>query len=137
MIQPVDDPVGFVASRPEMFFGLGKYNPEELAAHIAREALLSGVSVLEVSRVGKWWVIHSGTDWLTDQSALEWFQQVVPFPEGGQNACRSEVLATAFADAVVTVGQDGNLRIVKGAEDDALRGHLVGLSMGGRVIAFR
>src|SRR5215471_347957 len=40
------------------------------------------------------------------------FSRIVPFPEAGPNSHRAEVLLSAFADAVVTLGADGVRRAI-------------------------
>ena len=137
MVRDMNDAVGYVANHPGMFFRRGAYSPEELAAHVASEALLSGVSDLVVSRHGPWWIIRSSTDWFADPSALDWFHRLVPFPEGGQNASRSEVLITAFAVDVITVDGEGDRHVVKGVADDSLDREFTVVPRGGRLIAFR
>src|SRR6516165_7311990 len=75
---------------------------------------------IHVDQVDGWWIISSAKDWLlkSDGSASLWnFSPIAHFPEGGREACHSEILLSAFSNAVVTKGTDDELTWVVGSPD--------------------
>lgn len=49
-----------------------------------------------------WWIISSDVDWLADLS-LDPFNRIIPMPEAGSNQHRSEIIASSFACALVSI----------------------------------
>jgi hypothetical protein len=113
-MQAVVDAVGYVSKRPEQFFRAGVPEPIELVTHIVSETfVLGGGETCAVHR-GDWWIIRSDVDWLgthPDYPPEALFFHIVALPEAGPNSMRAEILLTAFAQKVVTVGASGRLSI--------------------------
>lgn len=80
------------------------------------------------------WVIESDVDWLADEDTA--YTQLVPFPRGGQNASRVEVLATALANDVVTI-RASHLDVIRGSIDETLSEYVSPQAGAARVIALR
>ena len=115
-MQAVADAVGYVRQRPEQFVRTGAPEPVELVTHIVSETLVLGGGETCAVRRGNWWIIRSDVDWLEthpDYAPEALFFRIVALPEAGPNSMRAEVLLTAFAQKVVTVGANGRL-IIKG-----------------------
>ena len=114
------------------FFPGGTFSASEMAALLVREALLCGVSDVAVQQRGEWTVVHSPSDWL-NKAPSSVFHEVCAFAEGGPNAMRVEVLATALSHGVVTSSGRGT-EVVAGEVDLQFLG---GLDLAGRTVAFR
>ena len=115
-MQAVTDAVGYVSKSPERFFRLGAPAPIELVTHIVSEIFVLGGGETCAVRRGDWWIIRSDVDWLEthqDYAPEALFFHLVALPEAGPNSMRAEILLTAFAQKVVTVGASGRL-IIKG-----------------------
>lgn len=115
-MQAVADAVGYVRQRPEQFFRMGAPEPIELVTHIVSETFVLGGEETCAVRRGDWWIIRSDVDWLgthPDYAPEALFFHIVALPEAGPNSMRAEILLTAFAQKVVTVGINGRL-IIKG-----------------------
>jgi hypothetical protein len=125
------DAIEYVRSHPEKFFKGGIFAAIELAMSLVREALQYGVASVEVARHGGWTIVHSPDDWLAGDASRA-FTLIVPFPEGGPNAMRMEILATAFAREVLTKA-DGRVEHIAGQRTPAF---LNGYSDHGRAVAF-
>ncbi|WP_095988978.1 hypothetical protein [Cystobacter fuscus] len=71
---------------------------------IVTEAILVTSGPVTALRRDRWWVIYSPLDWFGEYSEKidELFGRIVPFPEGGRNSSRAEIVLTAFASSVVT-----------------------------------
>lgn len=113
-MQVIQDAVGYVQARPERFLRMEIPAPVELVMHIVSEALILGGSETCTLHRGHWWVITSTVDWLEthpDYTAEELFFHIVPFPEAGPNSMRAEILLTAFAHKVITVGPKGHVSV--------------------------
>jgi hypothetical protein len=94
----------------------------------------------KVSKYGPWWIVSSEDDWLVKSGHAHVdvaFSRIVPLP-GLVNSHRSEILLSAFADAVVTFGTDG-IRWVSGDSNRFALPEDVELAhpRGGRTIVFR
>lgn len=90
----------------------------DLAGAVARGALMAGATRVFVANHDDWWYVVGAPDWL---KGLTQFENIEPFPEGGRNAMRPEVLLTAFARDVAT-GTDGTLERIKGEAPPSLPG---------------
>jgi hypothetical protein len=130
-MRPVDNAIEYVRAHPKKFFREGKFTAVELAMDLVREALQCGVPSVEVVRHDRWTIVHSPDDWL-GESASAAFVQIVPFPEGGPNAMRMEVLATAFAREVLTK-VDGRVEQIAGPYTPSV---LESYADRGRAVAF-
>jgi hypothetical protein len=116
-IKVLDDAIGLVRRRPEMFIGTGVARPEFLATSLVHDALALGATHVEIHHLNDWWVVASDEDWLTyhnDLSIRETFSRILPVP-GVVNACRSEVVVHALAGTVFT-SKAGELTILCGDE---------------------
>jgi hypothetical protein len=126
----------YVRANVSRFFASGHFTPEEVAGHLVVEALLSHARCVEVRQVERWWVVRSDVDWLPPPLDDQAFRALVPFPEGGPNAARREILLGIFATDVALGGVDGP-RIIKGQLDDGIHEFLVGDGDYRRSVAFR
>jgi len=116
---------------------------QQLASQLARDLILTGSLPFSVDCVDEWWVVSSKKDWLLMQSesiTLRSFKHIVHFPEAGREACHSEILLSAFANAVVTRVADEELIWIVGDDErqvlprDVLK-HLMKEACG-RTVAF-
>lgn len=90
--------------------GLTAPTGEYLAGRMMSDLIWLRALPATVERIGNVWMISSHIDWLATESGATTemaFSRVLPFAIAGQNSMRSEVLLSAFTDAVVTWGQDG------------------------------
>ncbi|KAB1144160.1 hypothetical protein F7R91_22635 [Streptomyces luteolifulvus] len=135
MFHPEDlvtvDVLEYIRREQSRFFRGGVYNPVEVASQIALEALLLGVSGVQITRQGDWIAVASESDWL---SGLEEdaFHQFAPIRGDGRNAVTVEVFLTVFARGVVTA-KNGKTVIIKG---DSLGPLAESVPTSGRVVAF-
>jgi hypothetical protein len=140
-LQIMNDPIGFVRRNPPMFLGgMKRAVGEHLAARMLSDLIWSRALPAHVNRLDQWWEVSSAMDWLATQDGIgiDAFARIVPFPVAGPNSHHSEILLTAFAEAIVTSGSDG-INWVKG---DRSRIRLPsGLDLretnGGRIVIFR
>jgi hypothetical protein len=94
------------------FFGDEGFSVRRMIDYLLEEASLCGVSRVDVREMDGWWVLSADQDWLPDTGdALKVFQALTPYPEGGPNGSRMEVLLTAFARAVVTA-RSGTIAVI-------------------------
>jgi hypothetical protein len=94
---------------------------EGIASQLARDLIFMDSLPLHVRRVDAWWVVSSAKDWLVQSDgsvSLRNFQQIMPFPAAGREACHSEILLTAFADAVVTRGANDEMTWIAGDQHE-------------------
>jgi hypothetical protein len=126
--------IDWMREHPEMFLALLPPQGRDLSGRLAHEALLMGAQNIQVTKSDEWWIISADSDWLDspDVGVQEFFERVVPFPEGGRNAHRYEILLTAFATKIITKSSKGTL-IVKGTESIELAPIAPGVA---RIIAF-
>jgi len=118
-ILTLDDAVEHVRSKPDMYLG-GGARPDVIAQAIVGDALVLGAGRVLVLRHGPWWAVAADADWLTAPCRFpslppECFRRIVPFPEAGVNCMRHEILATAFARAVVSCTPERR-EVISGAE---------------------
>jgi hypothetical protein len=126
-----DNAIEYIRAHPNKFFKEGRFTAIELAMDLVREALQCRVRSVEVVRHEGWTIVHSPDDWLRESAAAA-FVQIVPFPEGGQNAMRMEVLATAFAREVLTKA-NGKVEHIVGDYNPSV---LESYAKRGRAVAF-
>ncbi len=110
------EPVAHVRSHPEIYLACNKASPIAILSRLIADILLVDKRAATVVHMDGWWIVGSPTDWMVTGSAIsvrDYFFNVVPYPEGGQNAFHPEILTTAFADVVVTLGRD-SVEIIKG-----------------------
>jgi hypothetical protein len=117
---------------------------QQLACQLVRDLILTGSLPFGVDYVDEWWVVSSDKDWLLIPSGsiiLRSFKHIVHFPEAGREACHSEILLSAFAEAVVTRGADEKLTWITGDQNQRiLPGEVLEKLMRegrGRKVAFR
>lgn len=108
----VDDPLPFIRKSPERFLRQIPAQGHELATNLVGDAvLLTGAAATVCRGPGPWWIVGCEKDWLalgaTAGNPCQAFQRLLPFPEAGANSVRSEVLLTAFAEVVISVGPEG------------------------------
>ena len=124
-MQAVADAVGYVRQRPEQFFRMGAPEPIELVTHIVSETFVMGGEETCAVRRGDWWIIRSDVDCVRNASRLRprgrCSFHIVALPEAGPNSMRAEILLTAFAQKVVTVGTQGSVDYQGGGSPDCAR----------------
>ena len=132
-------PIEHIRSHPEMYFPEGRIGGGYLAGRLVGDVVTGVIGETFAVRTGDWWIVASETDWMSDshgRSVQSFFECVVPFPEGGQNAMRSEALISARARDVVT--SDGtNECIIKGRGDSFLTQLIRRHPQWRRCVAFR
>jgi hypothetical protein len=137
----VSDAVSLIQKDPSRYLGRAEKAPgEDLAARMMSSLIWLGALPATVTRLPPWWVVSSEKDWLAvaGQANVEAaFSTIVPLPAAGPNSHRAEVLLSAFADVVVTLGADG-VRWVKGDSSRLTLPQGVDLAHanGGRIVAF-
>lgn len=107
------DPVASVRDHPRWFFTTGRFEWQTAVGLLVAEAVRSPlVRSTEVHHVDDWIAVSADADWLDGD--LEAFTKPTPYPAGGTNATRVEVLLTAFCEAVFTAsrGQRSDIRAV-------------------------
>ncbi len=113
-----EDGVKQVLTTPQMYLGgVSKATAEILLSAMFSDAILLNEKKILYSQIKEWHVLSGLTNWTERnvfnlKSPLEIFQRIIPFPEGGVNSIRSEVLLTAFASQVF-VKYDTQWYIVK------------------------
>lgn len=100
----LDDPLGVIRSKPEMYVGSGDRGAS-LVASLLSDALSLGATETSCVRRDDWYVVSADVDWLTATCRFQFpvpelFRRIVPLPEFGANAMRAEALVAAFAEAV-------------------------------------
>ncbi len=136
-ISPIE-PLSSLRAHPEWYFKSGEFERETVVSLLVREALLSShVTRAWAQKDGPWTAVTADGDWLAGD--LRSFSTPTPFPEGGVNAMRVEVLLTAFCDTVATAAQ-GRRDDIESARrqemPDSMRTALEDTGEG-RVIVFR
>jgi hypothetical protein len=134
-------PIDHVRAHPEMYLMSDRPDGASLAARLAGDALLLGAGKTLVVHDDRWWAVAADVDWLsTSASGLplaELFARIIPLPEAGVNSMRSEVLIGAFAEQIVTWGENDPKRVMKGSEVESGRlASSVADSIWKRVVAF-
>ncbi|MCX7365569.1 MAG: hypothetical protein NTV97_27615 [Alphaproteobacteria bacterium] len=121
-LQVISDPVWAIRRFYSGHLG-GAPGASYCAAALLQQLILLGATPARVERRGNWIFISSERDWLASSDSVPTkrpFFHVVPYPEGGQNSHRAEILLSAFAAAVVSVGSDGVQWIVSNADHHPL-----------------
>jgi hypothetical protein len=101
---PTPDPLAHVRANPDLYLPGGRAEPSDFATRLAGDALTLGANRTLAVRHGDWWAVAADIDWLTAAPVAihDLFARIVPFPQSGPNAMRSEVLLGAYADHVIT-----------------------------------
>jgi hypothetical protein len=111
-LQLVTDPI-LVIKRT---FG-PQMSAEAMMTQIVSDLVIQRSLPFSVDHVDEWWLISSAKDWLLGPDgsvSLQNFKRIVHFPEAGREACHSEIMLTAFADAVITRGANDELTWISG-----------------------
>jgi hypothetical protein len=142
-IPPLGDPIAWIRLNRRMFLGGLPIVGPHLAAQVIRDVIWLGALAASVSKIEAWWWILAEQDWLMSNDgnvSLDPFFSIVPFPAKGRNSHRSEVLLTAFADAVVTRAGD-ETKWITGGPDNFPLPQAFALELEnvrrGRILAFR
>lgn len=125
-------------AHPEWYFTSGTFERETVVSLLMHEAMLSArVSRARFEKEPSWTAVTADGDWLAGD--LRPFSVPTPFPEGGVNAIRAEVLLTAFCDAVVTTasGRRDDIELAPPLEMPPSMTTALAANDGGRVIVFR
>jgi len=135
-------PIAHIRSNRRMYVGDAPIAPH-LASSLLDVAARLDALPARVERIDAWWWLAAAKDWLASADGIPSmapFFNIIPFPAAGQNYFRSEVLLTAFADAVVTRGADGETWISGDRERWPLADQLqsaLASATDGRIVAFR
>jgi hypothetical protein len=107
-IKVIDDPIAVLRRRPSMYAGEKPRGPR-FAGRLMHDLILLGALPARIDQIEGWWVIFADKDWLAADGVFSTrpFFHIIAFPVAGDNSYRTEVLLTAFADAVVTCGVEG------------------------------
>jgi hypothetical protein len=138
----ISDVMEIMKKNPKMYLnGCETPTGELLAARLISDLVYLKSLPAHVAVFERWWVITSDKDWLSALSppadTKSAFWMIVPLPQAGPNSHRSEVLLTAFADAVVTCGQEGLIWIKGDPESFPLPETIIASKIdSGRLIAF-
>jgi hypothetical protein len=103
----ITDTVAVIRRRPLMYAGEKPWG-QRFASRLMDDLILHGVPA-HLETIEGWWIILTGKDWLAPDGAISTkpFFHITAFPAAGVNSMRTEVLLTAFADAVVIWGEEG------------------------------
>lgn len=136
-VTPIE-PLSSLRAHPQWYFQTGRFERETVISLLVREASLSPrVTQARVVKDGPWTAVTADGDWLAGD--LRAFSTPTPFPEGGVNATRVEILLTAFCDTVATAarGRRDDIELARSQEmPDSMSAALTD-SGEGRVIVFR
>jgi hypothetical protein len=133
------DALTHIRMRPQMYVWGGHPDGEVIAARLVVDVLVDTNRLAFAARIADWWIVASDKDWIDARrysSITEYFKNVAPFPEAGDNAFHGEVLATAFAKDVVTYDRSSQV-IVQGTTDPLLDSVRSQHPEWVRVVAFR
>lgn len=132
----------WLPAHEHMFFSHGKASSLELAELLLDGARTLGAVSARIERHVDWWLVGAEQDWFPAArfpvpESLK-TDNLVPFPEVGQNCTRPEVLVMAFATLVAVKHQD-IVSVAKGsvAETDPVIALLREASRWKRAIAFK
>jgi len=124
-IHVLDDAVGLVRRRPTIYLSFG-VTTENIAEAIAHDALVLGARRILIERHSEWIVVGADIDWLCEPGRMGavptpavLFRHIVPLLEDGANSMRHEILATAYAQDVVTATPTDRLLVSGVVEDNA------------------
>jgi len=98
----------WLRAHPTMLFSNGIATPWALMLHLASDALILGCRHVEQIIRQSWFIVAADADWFELPSGVSvppeaLFEQLVPFPQRGQNCHRAEILVAAFARDVISV----------------------------------
>jgi hypothetical protein len=141
-ITVLDDAVALIRRSPAMYLP-GEVPSAYLAGKLVQDIASLGALPVRVARDGAWWLVSAGADWLRSPSgviATDPFFRIIPCPQWGRYAFRTEVLLTAFAEAVVTAA-DARMTWIAGGDRAAQLPEAFRMAMEtpgpGRHVAFR
>lgn len=137
----IRDAVEHVRSHPEMYLPQGGLNGSTLASGLVGDILTLSRHWAYALHSGDWWIVASEDDWIErvlGSSGRDYFKEIIPFPEAGQNAMHSGILLMAFAKDVMTFDEVSTLVIRGEAEPSEPESKLREVPQGWkRAIAFR
>lgn len=110
--------VEHIRAHPELYLPEGRPDSASLARRLAGDAFFLGATFAGILSSNGWWFVVADKDWLgvsTGETADA--SRIVPFPEAGPNAVRTEALLSAFAEEVVAFDYD-KARTLKGLKGD-------------------
>ena len=136
----VNEPIEVIRRSPAMYLGgLEVPKGEFLASRMISDLIWLRALPAEVTEIDGWWVVRSSVDWFASGSRTytvdNAFSRIVSWPETGANSFHGEILLAAFADAIVTCGNDG-IKWISGGDSKFTLPTGINLSGPGRVIAF-
>lgn len=107
----LNDAISYVRKNPHLFLSYSStgVRAEEIASKIIFDAMIQGADRLDIKKIGNWISIASDIncwDFGEKYSIRDLFEKIIPFPEGGANACRSEILVGAFSDSFAVVSDE-------------------------------
>lgn len=136
------DALQYVRDNPNMFLPYGKSAAWAIANGLSGDALVLGAIDVRVFRYDQWWIVAADKDWLDVPCSCpagpqDAFSRLLGFPEAGVNSHRHEIIATAYANSVISISSADRF-VVSGnvADCDAVWGQLLTGNMQ-RAVAFR
>ena len=121
-LQPLD-PIAHIRANPKMYTGHDVPSPMFIAHFISLDALTLGASDVRITRFDDWWIVCADLDWLNapcqcSASPRASFNRLLGFPELAANSMRHEILATAFAQCVVSLSTTDRFVVCGDVHDD-------------------
>jgi hypothetical protein len=103
-----------IRSNPGAFLPFGTVNGLSVAWGVLLEIMNGGCGGVQFDRFDDWWLLAANRDWLATANESEMqrrFDEIVPYPEKGDNTCHPEVVIGAFACAIVVLTHSAELRV--------------------------
>jgi|EndMetStandDraft_6_1072998.scaffolds.fasta_scaffold36733_3 hypothetical protein len=108
-IPVIEDVLVFIRRKQTSFVG-NDLSGARLVGRLVEDLTLLNADPLWVKQSGFWYAVAAHKDWLMSVNgvvSLEPFHRLMSLPSGGRLYDRTEVILTALANAVVTIGRDG------------------------------
>jgi len=134
--------IEYVRANRTVFLGpTGQPDLRDLAGALVVDALCLNAAPIQIAQIDEWFVVAAEQDWIraeTDLSPYEAFHRVQIFHQHRRNSNRANVMITAFAKEVLTVGPEG-LTPIKGDQTTFIdaAAMMERAYPGCRVVAFR
>ncbi len=135
----VINPRETIRQRADWYAG-GTPHGLHMALGMVRDLLVRYQLPVRIDHADGWWVITSAKDWLTPDDNGDAFSDVMPLPEGGAFAIRTEVVIASLSRAVVSAGAGGVRWIIGDPASDPLPASVnddLANDGHGRVLAFK
>jgi len=136
----VIDPIEHVRSNPRMYWGVDEPTADVVNSAILEQYEAENCKSIVVEEISGWQVISTETNWVKglvddEKQANEIFLDAKGFPGGGGNGLRFEALLHIMVDDL-SISIDGNLIVVKGNMDEAMKEKVRKISINKVTIAY-